>query len=148
MYDDLLLPTDGSDGVEVARERAFDVAERYDATVHALYVADSDRYSTVTFETGVVDVLERVGIEAVAEVAAHGKDRGLAVVEAVVQGAPHKGIIAYAEEHGIDLIVMATHGRTGVDRYLLGSVTERVLRTSPVPVLAVPLGAETSETDG
>lgn len=145
MYDHLLLPTDGGDGVDVARDHAFDLAEHYDATVHALYVADSDRYSTVTFETGVLDVLESVGTEAVAEIAREGDERGIAVVEEVVQGAPHEGIVAYADERDIDLIVMATHGRTGLDRYLLGSVTERVARTSPVPVLAIPLSAETSE---
>lgn len=141
MYDGILLPTDDGDGINAAREHAFDRAERYDATVHALFVADSDRYSTVTFESGVVDVLEQVGTEAVAEIT----ERGLTVVEEVLQGEPHEGIVAYTESEGIDVIVMATHGRAGLDRVLLGSVTERVVRTSPVPVLVIPLAADASE---
>lgn len=144
MYDTILLPTDGGDGIDVARDHAFDLAERYDATVHALYVADSDRYSTVTFESGVVDVLEEVGTEAVSALAERGADRGLAVVEEVLQGEPHEGIVAYAEEYDVDVIVMATHGRKGLDRFLIGSVTERVVRTSSVPVLAIPLSADAS----
>ena len=145
MYDDILLPTDDGDGTDAAREHAFDRAERYDATVHALFVADSDRYSTVTFESGVVDVLEQLGTEAVAEITERGTERGLTVVEEVLQGEPHEGIVAYTESEGIDVIVMATHGRAGLDRVLLGSVTERVVRTSPVPVLVIPLAADASE---
>jgi nucleotide-binding universal stress UspA family protein len=141
VYDAILLPTDGGDGVDAACEYAFDLAARYDATVHALFVADSNRYSTVTFDTGVVDALTEVGAEAVSEIARRGDDREIPVVEEELQGVPHEGIVAYAEEHGIDVIVMATHGREGLDRYLVGSVAERVVRTSPVPVLTIPLAA-------
>ena len=75
MYDDILLPTDGSDAADAAVDNAFSLAERYDAALHVLYVADE----------------------------------------------------------GIDAVVMGTHGRRGLGRALLGSVTERVVRTSDVP---------------
>lgn len=140
MYNEILLPTDGGDGIDAAREHAFDLAKRYDARVHALFVANSNRYSTVSFESGVLDVLEEEGERAVKELVEAGENRDLTVVSEVIQGAPHEGIVEYAEPKGVDLIVMATHGRAGLDRFLIGSVTERVLRTSPVPVLAVPLG--------
>jgi len=55
----------------------------------------------------------------------------------VVTGDPAVAIGAAAEEHGADLIVMATHGRTGIGHFFLGSVTERVVRESPVPVMTV-----------
>jgi nucleotide-binding universal stress UspA family protein len=58
------------------------------------------------------------------------------VVEALV-GHPARGILDYVETNDVDLIVQATHGRTGLDHVLLGSVTERVLRQSPVPVFVV-----------
>jgi nucleotide-binding universal stress UspA family protein len=61
----------------------------------------------------------------------------VSVETAVVSGTPYRGILDYADESGIDLIVMGTHGRTGVDRYLLGSVTEKIVRTADVPVLTV-----------
>lgn len=62
---------------------------------------------------------------------------GLAVESAVRVGKPHQVIVGYADNNDIDLIVMGTHGRSGIDRYLLGSVTEKVLRTSDVPVVTV-----------
>jgi nucleotide-binding universal stress UspA family protein len=52
-------------------------------------------------------------------------------------GTPHREILAYVEEHDADLVVLGTRGQTGLERYLLGSVTERVLRSSPVPVMTV-----------
>ena len=67
----------------------------------------------------------------------------ISTVEAsVLSGRPHRAIVDYAAEYDVDLIVMGTHGRTGLDRYLLGSVTERVVRLSDVPVLAVGEEAE------
>ena len=78
------------------------------------------------------------------------RERGLLLVEdvadsvsdvpietAVLSGDPYKRIREYADENEVDLIVMGTHGRTGVDRYLLGSVTEKVVRTADQPVLTV-----------
>jgi len=62
---------------------------------------------------------------------------GVPVETAVLSGDPYKRIREYADDHDIDLIVMGTHGRTGVDRYLLGSVTENVVRTADQPVLTV-----------
>ena len=65
-----------------------------------------------------------------------GED-GLSVSDAVVSGKVAETIVDYAEKHDVDLIVMATHGRSGVSRWALGSVAERVLRLSCVPVLMV-----------
>ena len=59
-------------------------------------------------------------------------------VELIVGGAADEAILDYAKENNIDLIVMSTHGRSGVHRWIFGSVTQRVLRHSPVPVLIVP----------
>jgi nucleotide-binding universal stress UspA family protein len=58
-------------------------------------------------------------------------------VTQVVEGNPSEEILAYATEHGIDLITMGTHGRSGLDRVVMGSVAERVVRRSSVPVLTV-----------
>ena len=63
---------------------------------------------------------------------------GIPVVIASAPGDPAEEIVRYATAHDIDLIVLGTHGRTGLSRVLLGSVAERVIRTAPCPVLAVP----------
>jgi nucleotide-binding universal stress UspA family protein len=71
---------------------------------------------------------------------------GVDTIEGVVaQGAPHRAILDYVDEQDIDLIVMGTHGRTGLDRYLLGSVTEKVVRLSDAPVLTVRMPAESAD---
>jgi nucleotide-binding universal stress UspA family protein len=64
------------------------------------------------------------------------------VTTEVLQGDPVETIADYAGEYGVDLVVMGTHGRGGVSRMLLGSVTERVVRTAPVPVLTVRVDDE------
>jgi nucleotide-binding universal stress UspA family protein len=67
------------------------------------------------------------------------------VETAVVVGTVHRSIRSYVEENDIDLVVMGTHGRQGIERFLLGSVTERTVRTSPVPVLTVRATGDESE---
>jgi nucleotide-binding universal stress UspA family protein len=66
-----------------------------------------------------------------------GTQAGLTVVTEVVGGNPHEAILDYVADRGIDVVVMGTHGRTGLDRAVMGSVAERVVRRSPAPVLTV-----------
>jgi nucleotide-binding universal stress UspA family protein len=147
MYERILIPTDGSDVAEAAVGHALDLAERYGAEVHALYVVDID---SVNFSLGTeqvdrlkqgrfdeMDELKARADEATGAVAAAAAERGVEVVEHVSGGRPHKVIADYAEDNGADLIVMGSHGRAGVRRALLGSVTERTLRSTHVPILVV-----------
>ncbi|MFC7136201.1 universal stress protein [Halobaculum litoreum] len=136
MYDRILVPTDGSDAVDPAVDRALDLAATYDATLHALAVVEP--IYTVNEGLGsIFDTLESDARAAVAAVAERGEAADVTVVTATRTGVPHGEILDYADEEGVDLIVMGTHGRTGLDRYLLGSVTEKVVRLSEVPVLTV-----------
>ena len=137
MYDAILFPTDGSEGANEALSHALALAETFDATLHVLYVADSNRDSVTVVGNDVVDALEDEGESVVADVVERARTAGVDTVDEVVQGAPHRTIVDYADERDVDVIVMATHGREGLDRYLLGSVTEKVVRTTPVPVLTV-----------
>lgn len=72
-------------------------------------------------------------------VVSEAQDRALEseVVTAVVRGQTAPAILEYADEHDINLIVLGTHGRTGLDRLVIGSIAERVVRESPVPVVTV-----------
>jgi nucleotide-binding universal stress UspA family protein len=141
MYEEILVPTDGSAATDRAVDHAVSLAEQYGARVHALYVVDTASYSTL--EAGaqiVLESLESEGERAVEAVAARCGDADVPVETHVQSGTPHRVIVDVASDIDADLIVMATHGRRGVERYLLGSVTERVLRTSGVPVLSVQIG--------
>jgi nucleotide-binding universal stress UspA family protein len=130
MFDALVFPTDGTDGSLAALPHAIDLAERYGATLHALYVADgNDR----THRDGAV----RRGEEAVVAVAERARETGVATAAAVREGEPAETILAYVADVDAGHVVMATRGKRGVDRYVLGSVTEAVVRRSPVPVTTV-----------
>ncbi|WP_424001882.1 universal stress protein [Haloarcula salina] len=146
MYDAVLLPTDGSADSALAADHAIDLAERHDAALHALYVLETSHAvdQLEGFEdTSIFDRLEAAGTQAVAAVADRAEDADVDVVETtVVQGVPHEEIVDYVAAADIDVVVMATAGRTGTSRELIGSVTERVVRASPVPVLAVKAGDE------
>ena len=138
MYSQILVPTDGSPASDAAIEHAIDLARQYDATLHALYVVDGAAYSTL--EAGsqvVVDALQSEGEEATRRVAEAAERADVGCETVVATGTAYSTIRDYVDEHAIDVVVMGTHGRKGLDRYLLGSVTERVVRTSDVPVLTV-----------
>jgi len=133
MYSDILVPTDGSRGVKAALEHGTEIASQWNATLHALYVVDT----RVARSGPLLERLREEGRGAVRDVEVAGTQAGLTVVTEIVEGNPHEGILEYASEHDVDMIVMGTHGRTGVDRVVMGSVAERVVRRSPVPVLTV-----------
>jgi nucleotide-binding universal stress UspA family protein len=140
MYDRILVPTDGSSGADRAVEHAVDLATTYGAELHVLYVVNVASLSAEVHSPQVVENFEEEGGEITYEVAERAANAGVEDVrEEVVHGVPHEAILEYADEEGMDLVVMGTHGHTGLDRYLLGSVTEKVVRSSDVPVLTVRL---------
>lgn len=133
MFDDILIPTDGSACADVATGYAEDLAARYGGTVHVLCAIDPRPLENAPHYDDAVDNTTDLAEQTCAELV----DSGLAAEPVVRTDVPHRAILSYAEAEGIDLIVMGTHGRTGVERYLLGSVTEKVVRLSDVPVLTV-----------
>ena len=143
MYDDILIPTDGSDPAAAAFEHACSLAERYDATLHALYVVETDSLAHEAPQLAIEELRETLRAEGEAildDLVSRGTDRSIDVTDAIVDGVAENAILEYADDHGIDLLVMGTHGRHGLERYLVGSVTERVVRRSSVPVLVVGEG--------
>lgn len=140
-YDDVLLPTDGSEAAKTAIDHALAVAESFDATIHAVSVVDVGAVAVGTDAmrgTDFVDRLAEQGQRETEAVAAHAAERdpALEVVTEVRKGSPGASIVEYVDEAGIDLVAMGTRGQSGLDRLLLGSTTDRVVRRSPVPVFA------------
>lgn len=144
MYDAILVPTDESDTATLAAEHALDVAGRYDATIHALSVVDLGGITgvpTVDIDaTGIEDRLTEAAMEATEAIADRAAEAGIDCVTTVRTGTPYREILAYVDEEPVDLVVMGTHGRSGLERLLMGSVAEHVVRASPVPVLTVRAG--------
>jgi len=123
---------------EAAVDHAVAVAEACGAAVRVLSVVDT---SVLAAQTEVapsdvlVESLQERSEDAVDGVAERFEEAGLSVETAVIRGTPAQAICADAEEHNVDLVVMGTHGRSGLDRVLLGSVTERTVRHASVPVM-------------
>lgn len=137
MFDQILLPVDGSDGTDAATDHVLDIADAHDGTVHVLNVADTNQASLVQMQGDIVDVLVPEGERVVDEVADRARERNVETVTQVRQGDPDSTIVEYAESEDVDLIVMPTRGRRKLERFLLGSTTERVLRQAETPVLTL-----------
>lgn len=139
MYQRILVPTDGSEVSAAVVDEAVELAGTHDADVHALYVVNTGAIPTTDVETreSLLENIQNRGEEAVAAVAEAGEEAGVDVTTTVASGVPYERILSYAEEADADLIVMGTHGRTGLRHTLLGSVAERVIQNTTVPVLVV-----------
>ena len=142
MYDRILLPTDGSQGNSRAVEQAIGLAAQSDARLHVLFVVEDLPYAPEMMDGQVEARLREIGEEAISDIRQRADDAGVSVETALEDGTPHQSILEYADEEGMDLIVMGTHGRSGLDRYLLGSVTERVVRGADTPVLTVRVNGD------
>ncbi|MDS0221375.1 universal stress protein [Haloarcula sp. S1AR25-5A] len=137
-FEDILLPTDGSSGAEAAIEPTAALASETDATVHVLSAVDTRSLGIDVGSTVIIDELESVAEDAVATASERLHEEGVGAVKtAVAHGIPYQVILKAIDDNDVDLVVIGTHGRTGIDRYLLGSVTEKLVRTAPVPVLTV-----------
>ena len=146
MFETIVVATDGSGSARRAVDVALDLAERFEATVHCLYVVDEEEVSSSPErlqEEMRTALLER-GQEAVAAVRA-AADRE--VRTEIETGRPASVIDEYAREIDADMVAMGTRGRHGENRFLVGSVAERVVRTCPVPVLTGRQLAADEDTD-
>ena len=151
VYQTILFPTDGSDASLRALDHALELAGTYDATLHVLYVVDTS-YPYGDFDgvgvdlTPVFEALREEGERTIGRIEERAADAGVDVVGATREdSAVHRSLVEYAEEADADLIVMGTHGRRGLNRGLLGSVTERVVRAADAPVLTVRTSAESRD---
>ena len=146
MYENVLVPTDGSDGTRQAVVHGATIAQRFDATLHAISVVPEGPYGTLEGEEGEASA-ERDARRAVEQVEDEARRSGVETATEVRRGIPDEEILAYADDHAVDMIVMGTHGRTGLDRVLVGSVTETVIRNAEVPVVTVRVSERLAVTE-
>jgi nucleotide-binding universal stress UspA family protein len=138
----ILLPTDFSTHSATATKYACELAARFDAELHLLHALEVHLSATPTFGMGLdlpryVHESRHAAEKALAGALDPQWSAGRRVVQSVVEGSPKVEIVRYARQHAVDLIVLATHGRSGLAHILIGSVAESVVRTAPCPVLTV-----------
>jgi nucleotide-binding universal stress UspA family protein len=138
----LLFATDFSEGSSLALPYAVDLAKRYRAKLFLVHVV-YDLTKTAGWyvpNTSVDEIYRDIEKSARAELERFSKEEttGVAEIEyAVLKGTPYEEITKFVAENKIDLIVLGTHGRKGIDRVLFGSTAEQIVRNAPCPVLSV-----------
>lgn len=142
VYRKIMVATDGSEPVRKAVETAVEIAKISGAKLYAVYVVSSGGLSIsfpkdVGWERATLEYFRAEGREATAYVENSGKAANVEVESVILEGSPANEILDFAEKNDIDLIVMGTLGRTGIQRFLLGSVAENVVRHSKKAVLVV-----------
>ena len=141
-FKNILFPIDFSECSKKVFPFALEMAQKFDAKLHLLFVARDISYLTI------IEVSRDLLMNTVAEIARAGEtqmrafcDRQLSAFpnyeSKVVTGNPAEEIVKFADEQGIDLIVMGTHGRKGLDRTLMGSVADHAIKNAHAPVLTI-----------
>ncbi|WP_436345297.1 universal stress protein [Natronorubrum sp. FCH18a] len=144
MFETILLPTDGSEHATAAAETGLELANVHDAAVHVVCVADTGPLSDLRLPgdaASAEDAMRERAREHVDAIVERAESIGLEVTGTVLEGAPEHELLEYADEVGVDLVVMATRGRGGVHRMALGSVTDHVVRFGEVPVFVTNSGS-------
>jgi len=139
----ILCPVDFSESSEHALHYAFAFAETYQAELILMHVMDyaaldvPDFPSAVEFSADTIQQIREVCEKRLQEVVAREQAKSIRVSSRLVSGTPAYEIVQAARDETADLIIIGTHGRTGLSRVLMGSVTEKVIRKAPCPVLTV-----------
>jgi nucleotide-binding universal stress UspA family protein len=136
----VLVAIDFGDASNRALELGIDVAKKYGASLTLVHAWEVPAYAYSGFDLAPIDLLTPIGNAAktmLGEALANVQKEVPSATSILVQGSPWREILAVIEETKPDLVIMGTHGRRGARRALLGSVAEKIVRTSPSPVLTV-----------
>ncbi|AAM03615.1 TPA: universal stress protein [Methanosarcina acetivorans] len=141
LYRKILLATDDSESARKAADAALELAHLSGAKIYAVYVIDRSIYSSVPedleWEEAMYTRFRELGEEAVSYMEKAAKDTDLQVESVLLEGHPAEEIVNFAEKNGMDLIIIGSLGKSKVERFLIGSISEKVIRNSKVPVLVV-----------
>lgn len=136
----IMIATDGSENTKNSVKSGIELARQTGATVYAVYVVSTDYYSSIAMDIDwetMYGGLKKEGQECLKLVEEAGKEVGVTVESVLLEGHPFSEIVDFAEKEEMDLVILGTHGRTGLDRLLLGSVAGNVVKHCKVPVMVV-----------
>lgn len=140
LYKKILIATDGSEHTKNAVDYGIDLAKNTGAKLYAIYVVDTAAFASIPMDAAwesMYELLRQEGDEATKFVAERANLENIEVECQTVEGHPADEIIKFADKNSISVVVMGTLGKSGLDRFLLGSVAEKLVRNSKIPVLVV-----------
>ena len=139
MYDTILVGTDGSGAANRATVHALELAEQYECALHGIFVVDTAIYSEPALGSSELHThrLEEQGETYLDDIARRAEDLDIDFVKRCCHGIPHQEIVSYADKVDADLIVLGYQGQSHTERKVLGSVSDRVIRTAGRPTLIV-----------
>ncbi len=137
----ILIATDGSKSAERAVALGIKFAQQYGAKVYAVYVISITASEAILIDeawtTEECVACEKTGHKATSSVEEKAKFAGLEVESTILKGDPADRILDFVDEHNMNMIVVGSLGKSGIERFALGSVSEKVVRHAKVPVLVV-----------
>lgn len=146
MIKKIMIATDGSEASRKAARAGVEIARALCSDVTSVYVVDTHRLNSLHgyaslpgLKDKILDLMLREGEAATSEVDKMASDAGLPLKKIVAEGDPSSELLRISQESGMDMIVIGSTGRSGLNKFLLGSVAEKVIRHSKVPVMLVPV---------
>ncbi|WP_292391405.1 universal stress protein [Methanosarcina sp. UBA5] len=137
----ILIATDGSKAAESVVDFGIEIARCSGAKVYAVYVIDISFFDSVLMDESWVknayEQFERVGRDAICCVEGNAKAVGVEATPILLKGNTAEKILDFSENQKVDMIVIGSTGKSGAERFMLGSVSEKVVRNSKIPVLVV-----------
>lgn len=140
LYEKILIATDGSEYTKNAVDYGIDLAKNTGAKLLTIFVVDTAAFASIPMDAAwesMYELLRQEGDAAIKYVIDKAKAEGVEAEGNLIEGHPADEIIKYSEKNSVSVIIMGTLGKSGLDRFLLGSVAEKVVRNSKIPVLVV-----------
>lgn len=150
-YNNILIGSDGTEASEAAIGHAISIAEAFDASLRVVYVRTGAEPPPGVKDPGEHPDLKAKRQQALSEPKKRAEKAGIDVTAISIQGTGENTadlLVQFANEEDIDLVVLGTHGRSGLDRWMIGSVAEGVVRNAPVPVVTARPDTSVENSEG
>jgi len=130
MFKNIMVPSDGSKYSRKAENVAIEIAKKFNSKITAVYVIDEKMMFPY-------EVLEDEGNEILGKIAEKGKKAGVEVVKQLITGDPLRDMKTIAKKSNVDSVVISPHGRNKLEKLILGSVADRIIKTFDIPVVLI-----------